>query len=65
LRVWGCRFRDEGIGFWVLGTGFRVYGARCRVEQRIHIPSTPTALDSPLTSADASGIRVHSVGFSV
>ena len=48
-----------------MGTEFRVYGVRFRVEQRIDISSTPAALDSPLTSADASGIRVHSPGFSV
>jgi len=28
------------------------------------MPSTPAALDSPLTSADASGSRVQGVGFS-
>ena len=47
-----------GLGFWVKGLGFGV-------EQRINMPFTPAALDSPLNSADASGIRVHGVGVSV
>ena len=65
FRVQGLGFRVQGLGFRVQGLGFRVhlqhgggkvYVNQCqRIEQRVHMPSMPAALDSPLTSARAKG----------
>ena len=55
-------FNVKGLGLRYQGSGLRIRGSEFRVEQRINKPSTPAALDS-LTSAEASEIRVQSVGF--
>jgi len=46
----------------VLDLACKMWGVGFRIEQRINMPSTPAALDSPLTSAECSGIRVQVVG---
>ena len=42
---------------------YRVKRLEIRVEQRINMPSTPGALDSPLTSAEGLGIMVKGVEY--